>query len=126
MEVRMRAILMIGVLSTALAVACGGGGGSTGGPPAGSPSAAAAPAESPAAAATAKTHDIRGRIEAIGADRRTVTLDHEEIPGVMAAMKMEYQVQDPAVLEGLKAGDRVQGQIEVRPGDQYVVIRLRK
>lgn len=122
----MRTMLMIGVLATAVGVACGGDGGSAGGPPAASPPAAAAPAGSPPAAAGAKTHDIRGRIEAIGAERRTVTLDHEAIPGVMAAMKMEYQVQDPVVLEGLDAGDRVQGQIEVRPGDQYVVIRLRK
>ena len=121
----MRTTMMIGVLATAAAVACDGGG-SAGGPPAASPSTVAAPAGSPAAAAGAKTHDIRGRIEAIGAERHTVTLDHEAIPGVMAAMKMEYQVQDPAVLEGLDAGDRVQGQIEVRPGDQYVVIRLRK
>ena len=121
----MRTMLMLGLLATAGAVACGGGGGSTDGPPAGSPPAAAAPAGSTTAPA-APTHDIRGRIEAIGADRRTVTLDHEEIPGVMAAMKMDYQVHEPVVLEGLSVGDRVQGQIEVRPGDQYIVIRLRK
>ena len=119
----MRTMLMIGVLATVGAMACGGGGGPAGGPPAAS---APAPAASPAAAAGAMTHDIRGRIEAIGAERRTVTLDHEAIPGVMAAMEMEYQVREPAVLEGLSAGDRVQGQIEMRPGGQYVVIQLRK
>ena len=122
----MRTMLMIGVLATGVAVACGGSGGPAASPPAGSPPTAVAPVGSPAAAATATTHDIRGRIEAIGTDRRTVTLDHEAIPGVMEAMKMEYQVQEPALLEGLSVGDRVQGQIEVRAGDQYVVTRLRK
>ena len=122
----MRTMLTIGVLATAGAMACGGGGGPAGGPPAASAPAPAAPVASPAAAAGAMTHDIRGRIEAIGAERRTVTLDHEVIPGVMEAMKMEYQVLEPAVLEGLSAGDRVQGQIEMRPGGQYVVIQLRK
>ena len=122
----MRTMLMIGVLATAAAVACGGSGGPAASPPAGSPPAAAAPAGSPAATAPATTHDIRGRIEAIGANRRTITLDHEAIPGVMEAMTMEYQVYDPAILEGLSVGDRVQGQIEVRSGDQYVVTRLRK
>ena len=124
-EVHMRTMLMISVLAAAATAACGGGG-STSSPPASSPSAAGVPVASPEPAATTRTHDIRGRIEAIGSGRRAVTLDHEAIPGVMEAMTMEYQVQEPAVLEGLSVGDRVQGQFEIRPGDQYVITRLRK
>jgi len=120
MEEPMRTILL-GIAVTIVASACSGGGGPAPVAPAGSPAATAAPA-----VAGAKTHEIRGRIEAIAAGRNTVTLDHESIPGVMDAMKMEYQVQEPAVLDGLSVGDRVQGQLEVRAGDQYVITQLRK
>ena len=70
-------------------------------------------------------HDIRGRVEAIASDRRAVTLDHEEIPGVMAAMKMEYPVSDATLAHGLAVGDRVEGRVEHRPTG-YVLVALRK
>ena len=114
----MRSALIVVTMAVS---ACGGGGGSTS-----APAASPAPTAAATAAADVKTHDIRGRIEGIGAARTTVTLDHEAIPGVMEAMKMEYQVQDPAVLAGLKVGDQVQGQFEIRSGNQYVITRLRK
>ena len=97
---------------------------------AGSPSPAAR--ETPGTVATApglssaQAHPIRGRIEAIAADRRTVTLDHEAVPGVMDAMTMEYKVPDPSILQGLAVGDRVQGHFEARPGGEYVITHLAK
>lgn len=36
-----------------------------------------------------------------------VLLDHEAIPGVMDAMVMEFEVADPAMLEGVAPGDRI-------------------
>jgi Cu/Ag efflux protein CusF len=84
----------------------------------------AVPSLSPTAAAT--QYDIRGKVESVATDRLAVTLDHEEIPGLMAAMKMEYRVSDASVLQGLKAGDRVQGRLEVRPGNEYVILRLER
>lgn len=92
-------------------VGCGGGGAQSG--------RAASP--SPAA----KQHDIRGRVEAISRERGMVTLDHEEIPGVMAAMKMEYAVADRAILDRVEVGDSVVGRIEDRSGS-YVILLLMK
>jgi Cu/Ag efflux protein CusF len=94
----------------------------TGSPPAAiqaSPSVA-----SPAAPAT-QIHDIRGTVVSVAPDSDTVNLDHEEIPGVMAAMKMAYQVQDVGMLDGLKPGDRVSGRLQVRDGE-YLIVALEK
>ena len=102
--------------------ACGGADSQ---PAGGAPSAAASPAGM-AATGAAKTYDIKGRIEAIGSGRGAVTLDHEEVKGLMPAMKMEYKVADPTVLDGLAVGDQVQGQFELRGTSEYVVLRLRK
>jgi protein SCO1/2 len=78
-------------------------------------------AESPAA----KEYDIKGKVVAVDADKKTVTLDHEEIPGVMKAMEMKYPVTDAKVLQGLAPGDQVQGRLEAKGGD-YTITRLEK
>ena len=128
---------MASFLLIASLAACGGGGApeGTASPAAplaqtkmGSPGAVGpVPASSPAPGATAATqHEIRGRIEAIPRERVSVTLTHEEIPGVMAAMaNMEYGIADPAILDGLAAGDSFEGRLEARSGG-YVVVALRK
>ena len=90
--------------------------------------AAQVPAAStaPSAPGTSKTdYPIRGRVEAVASDRTSVTLDHEEIPGFMAAMKMEYKLANAALATGLKAGDRVSGTLEVR-GTDYTITALKK
>jgi Cu/Ag efflux protein CusF len=132
---------MAGFLSVATVslAACNGGGGTpqeAASPAASPPQAPVAPAAGPGAvigaspgggatSSVAKQHDIRGRIEAISRDRGVVTLDHEEIPGVMAAMKMDYGVAEAALLDRLAVGDRVEGRIEERAGS-YVIVTLKK
>lgn len=70
-------------------------------------------------------YPIRGTVRGVAADRRSVTLDHEEIPGLMAAMEMEFAVADPAVLQGIDAGARVEGELRVR-GRAPEITRLAK
>jgi Cu/Ag efflux protein CusF len=43
-----------------------------------------------------------------------IVVDHEEIPGFMEAMTMGYRVDAPALLDGLKPGDRIRFSIDVR------------
>jgi protein SCO1/2 len=93
-------------LSLAL-VGCtgGGGGGST--------------------AATEKGYEVRGKVMAVDPAKPAVTLDHEDIPGLMKAMKMEFVVEDAKLLQGVKVGDRVEGRL--RKGESgYVLTRLAK
>ena len=70
-------------------------------------------------------YEIRGTVTAISADRQSVTLDHEAIPGLMAAMKMEYRVKDSALVRGLKTGDQVAGRLQAQ-GTDYVITELKR
>jgi Cu/Ag efflux protein CusF len=58
--------------------------------------------------------------------RKKVRLDHEDIPGYMKAMEMDFNVDDASALEGLKSGDKVHGILKVKPGGDLVITQLRK
>lgn len=59
------------------------------------------------AAADAKSYATKGVIKSFGADRKTVNIAHENIPGYMSAMTMTFDAGGPAQLEGLAEGDKV-------------------
>lgn len=81
----------------------------------------------PGAATTeaAKLYDVKGKVVALDRDKKVVTLDHEDIPGLMKAMKMDFAVEDAKVLDGLAAGDSVAGKLKAEGGN-YVVTSLSK
>ncbi|MBL9213934.1 MAG: copper-binding protein [Opitutaceae bacterium] len=58
--------------------------------------------------APAKSHPLKGVVVSVLADQQALLVKHEEIPGVMRAMTMMFQVE-PAVLERVKAGDAIKG-----------------
>ena len=68
---------------------------------------------------------VTGTVVAVNPGKRTVTLDHEEIPGRMKAMRMEFGVADASLLDGLTTGNAVAGRLAVRGGD-YVLTELKK
>jgi Cu/Ag efflux protein CusF len=74
-----------------------------------------------------KVYDIKGKVMAVNPDpeKPTVKLDHEDIPGAMKAMQMEFSVKDAAVLKGIQVGDQVQGKLEKRDSG-YVITQLEK
>ena len=76
-------------------------------------------------AASEKQYDIKGTVVAVAQDKPAVTLDHEDIPGLMKGMKMEFRVDNAKLLEGLKPGDKVQGRLKVESGN-YTITRLEK
>lgn len=49
----------------------------------------------------------QGTVRSIGLQKGTVTIDHEEIQGLMPPMVMEFVVDPQEALQGLKPGDRV-------------------
>ena len=80
----------------------------------------------PRASAPAEAlYPIRGVVKGVAADRQSVTLDHEEIPGFMPRMEMEYVVADRALLDGIEPGDRVEGELRMR-GRGLSIVRLHK
>jgi Cu(I)/Ag(I) efflux system periplasmic protein CusF len=53
-----------------------------------------------------------------------VTLKHGPIPNIdMPAMTMVFKAKDPAMLAGLKAGDKVKFEAQ-KVGDVYTVTRI--
>ena len=68
-----------------------------------------------------KVYDIKGKVVAVDTDKKTVKLDHEAIPGLMGAMTMDFPVEDLKVLEGIKAGDEVQGRLKVQDSNRTIV-----
>lgn len=67
-------------------------------------------------------YDIKGKVLALDAAKKEVTLDHEDIPGHMEAMQMPFEVADAKVLQGLKVGDQVVGKVT----KENVILELRK
>ncbi|MEE7492101.1 MULTISPECIES: copper-binding protein [Methylobacterium] len=81
------------------------------------PAPPATPSNAPLVAGTVKKVD-----DAAG----KVTLDHETIPNIgMDAMTMAYKVQDPAMLKGLKPGERVRFSAD-RVNGSIAVTRIQK
>jgi Cu(I)/Ag(I) efflux system periplasmic protein CusF len=57
-------------------------------------------------AATGVFHGV-GVVTAIDATSGALTLDHDEIKGLMAAMEMMYRVKSRDISDGLGVGDRI-------------------
>jgi Cu/Ag efflux protein CusF len=70
-------------------------------------------------------YDVRGKVVALDSSKPAVTLDHEDIPGLMKGMQMEFAVADAKLLDGVKAGDRVQGRLR-KSESGYILTRLEK
>jgi Cu/Ag efflux protein CusF len=85
---------------------------------------AAPPLSAPAQAASAVANlpIVPGTVEKVDAAGGRVTIDHDPIPNLnMDAMSMVFRVPDPALLEGLKQGDKVQFQADRVDGRISVV-----
>ncbi|MGH7337619.1 MAG: copper-binding protein [Myxococcota bacterium] len=66
-----------------------------------------------------------GVVTAVDASARTITLDHEDIPGVMTAMTMTFEVAPDVELEGIEPGAEVDFQVK-QAGAEYTVTELRR
>lgn len=76
----------------------------------GSPGSPGAAAQSPAASASASTGVTltEGEVRKVDKEQVKITLRHGPIANLdMGAMTMVFRVKDPAVLDRLKAGDKV-------------------
>ena len=70
-----------------------------------------------AIAAPAWAQSVKGTVTKVDPAAGKVTLDHAAIPKLdMDAMTMAYPVKDPAMLKDLKAGDKVDFDVEEAGG----------
>jgi Cu(I)/Ag(I) efflux system periplasmic protein CusF len=55
------------------------------------------------------TRPVSGTVEKVDTAQGKITIDHGPIPNLdMEAMTMVFRAQDPTLLKGVKAGDKVQ------------------
>jgi protein SCO1 len=59
------------------------------------------------AAPAKKAYTFHGKVEAVNARANSVTVNGEKVEGWMDAMTMGYKVDDPTVLNNVKAGDLI-------------------
>ena len=65
-----------------------------------------------------------GEVRKVDKDARKITIKHEPLENLdMPAMTMVFQVKDPAILDQVKAGDKVKFRAE-KLGGAFTVIRM--
>jgi protein SCO1/2 len=69
----------------------------------------------------ARRVEAKGVVEAVDAELKQVVIDHEDIPGVMPAMSMSFDVGDPRLLETLAPGQTIEFTLEMRERSLRVV-----
>lgn len=67
----------------------------------------------PAASANAKRYDLKGKVVSVDKEKKRAKIEHEEIPGFMDAMTMDFPIHDDSVLEVLTPGSEVRAQLVV-------------
>ena len=71
-----------------------------------------------------KVYPLKGTVVSFNAIEKEVTIDHEDIPGLMKAMKMTFTVEEAKLLDGIKAGSRVEGKVKSASG-KYIITELK-
>ena len=67
-----------------------------------------------------KRYNLRGQVVAKDVAASEITVQHDEIPGFMAAMTMPYKVKDPATVREVEPGDKIAAQVVVvNDGSDY-------
>ena len=74
----------------------------------------------PSQQASVKYHHGVGIIKKITPQEPSVEIDHEEIKGYMAAMRMEFHVKDKSLLESIQPEDKVDFTVEDKQGIEVI------
>lgn len=66
-------------------------------------------------------HEGVGVVEEINKEAVTVQINHEDIKGYMPAMSMPFKVKNPALLDAVKTGDKVDFTLEDSSAGIFVI-----
>lgn len=69
-----------------------------------------------------KRYPITGKVIALNKTEKTATINHDEIPGYMEPMTMEFKVKNDADLDKMKPGDRISGDLVVTDTSSWIEI----
>ena len=78
--------------------------------------------QTPAAQAEAQERRfaLRGTVVSIDRPEQRIVVDHEEIPGFMAAMAMPYPVAEPRLLDAASPGDQITADVVVTDSSAHL------
>jgi protein SCO1/2 len=65
-------------------------------------------------------YPVDGKVLAVNKDKKTLTIAHKEIPGLMGAMTMDYSVNDGWVMRAAKPGDHITASLVMDPYGAYL------
>lgn len=68
-------------------------------------------------------YQATGVVKEIDSKAKKVSIDHDEIPGLMSDMQMTFDVKDAKVLEGVAVGEEVDFELE-RNGSDLTVTKI--
>lgn len=68
---------------------------------------------------------VKGIVRGIAPQLNLLFVTHEPIPGLMPGMTMGFRTENPKLLQGLDAGDRIEFTLK-ETGNQLVVVAVRK
>ncbi|MGZ5435514.1 MAG: SCO family protein [Pyrinomonadaceae bacterium] len=69
-----------------------------------------------------KRYPINGKVISINKTEKTATINHNEIPGYMESMTMEFKVKNDSDLDKMKPGDRITGDLVVTDTSSWIEI----
>ncbi|MDP4200239.1 MAG: copper-binding protein [Bacteroidota bacterium] len=78
------------------------------------------------AAAPVKQGTGLGKVQGMDTALHTITLAHNDIPGIMDAMTMEYTLGRPELARGLASGDSVRFTLQEPTTGTFVVSSIEK
>jgi len=69
-------------------------------------------------------YDFKGRVVSKVSETHTLVVDHENIPGFMAAMTMPYPVAVNVDLSGVEAGDQITARVVLNKDGDYELTKV--
>jgi len=74
---------------------------------------------------TQESWSARGVVRVLAPEIKRIFIDHEDIPGLMEAMTMAFEPEDPTLFNGLAPGDQISFTLRKR-GERLVLIAIVK
>ncbi len=76
--------------------------------------------EAEPASVSAQRYEVRGVVRGLPPDRRTIEIEHENIPGFMPRMTMPFAVRDEKEIAEAKVGDAVSFRLNLTARDAWI------
>ena len=68
-----------------------------------------------------RMYTVHGVVKQLLAEQNRVEIEHEEIPGFMPAMTMEFEVREPGLLRGLRPEEPIRFRLEHHADSLYLI-----